>query len=183
MNYKEALSYTMDLCSRQEKCSSEIREKLEKFNLPGEDVEKVLHSLKKEGFIDESRYAGMFVRDKLRFNRWGRVKIRYMLSARKIPEEIIYAVLCHADHLSLDRKTPMDRAIYAVDELTGLIIAVDGIDNYDYVEILKEELLKKRSQIKDSNPYTVRNKLVRFGQQRGFESGLIYQVLDEMKKT
>ena len=152
MNYKEALSYTMDLCSRQEKCSSEIREKLEKFNLPGADVEKVLQTLKKEGFIDESRYAGMFVRDKLRFNRWGRVKIRYMLSAKKIPEEIIHD-------------------------------ALDGIDNYDYVEILKEELLKKRPQIKDSNPYTVRNKLARFGQQRGFESGLIYQVLDEMKKT
>jgi predicted hydrolase (HD superfamily) len=40
------------------------------------------------------------------------------------PEEIIYAVLCHADYLELERKTPMDRAIYAVDELTGLVIAV-----------------------------------------------------------
>jgi SOS response regulatory protein OraA/RecX len=34
MNYQEALSYTMDLCSRREKCSSEIREKLIKFKLP-----------------------------------------------------------------------------------------------------------------------------------------------------
>ena len=152
MNYKEALSYTMDLCSRQEKCSSEIREKLEKFKLPGADVEKVLQTLKKEGFIDESRYAGMFVRDKLRFNRWGRIKIRYMLSAKQIPEEIIRD-------------------------------ALDGIDNQYYVEILKEELIKKLPHIKDSNPYTVRNKLARFGQQRGFESGLIFQVLDEMNKT
>ena len=94
----------------------------------------------------------MFVRDKLRFNRWGRVKIRYMLSAKQIPEEIIRD-------------------------------ALDGIDNQYYVEILKEELIKKRPQIKDNNPYTVRNKLARFGQQRGFESGLIFQVLDEMNKT
>jgi regulatory protein len=152
MNYKEALSYAMDLCSRQEKCSSEIREKLEKFKLPGAHVERVLQTLKKEGFIDESRYAGMYVRDKLRFNRWGRVKIRYMLSAKKIPEEVISE-------------------------------ALDGIDNHDYVEILKEELIKKRPQIKDNNPYAVRKKLASFGQQRGFESGLIFQVLDEMKKT
>jgi len=152
MNYKEALSYTMDLCSRQEKCSSEIREKLEKFKLPGAHIERVMQTLKKEGFIDESRYAGMFVRDKLRFNRWGKIKIRYMLSAKHIPEQIIRD-------------------------------AMDGIDESYYLEVLKEELLKKRRQIKDDNLFQVKNKLVRFGQQRGFESGLIFQVLDEMKKA
>ncbi|KPL17086.1 MAG: hypothetical protein AMS23_01700 [Bacteroides sp. SM1_62] len=152
MNYQEALSYTMDLCSRQEKCCSEIREKLGKFRLPGAQIEKVLNTLKEEGFIDESRYAGMFVRDKLRFNRWGRIKIRYMLAAKQIPEEII------SD-------------------------AIHGIDDHNYLEILRQELTKKRRQIKDDNPFTVRNKLARFGQQRGFESGLIFQVLDEMNKA
>ena len=151
MNYQEALSYTMDLCSRQEKCSSEIRDKLAKFKLPGPQVEKVLQTLKKEGFIDESRYAGMFVRDKLRFNRWGKIKIRYMLVAKKIPEGVI-------------------------DE------AIGEIDDNTYAETLKEELIKKRRQIKDNNDFTVRNKLARFGQQRGFESRLIFQILDEMKK-
>ncbi|MCK4855106.1 MAG: RecX family transcriptional regulator, partial [Bacteroidales bacterium] len=100
----------------------------------------------------ESRYAGMFVRDKLRFNHWGKIKIRYMLLAKQIPEEIIRD-------------------------------AMDGIDDHNYLEILKEELIKKRRQIKDNNPFKVRNKLARFGQQRGFESGLIFQVLDEMKKV
>ena len=152
MNYREALSYAMDLCSRQEKCSSEIREKLSKFKLPEPQIEKVLKALKNEGFLDEARYAGMFVRDKLRFNHWGRVKIRYMLSGKKIPDEIISE-------------------------------AIHGIDEQDYREILKEELLKKRQQIKDANPCTVRNKLARFGQQRGFESGLIFQVLDEIKNA
>lgn len=151
MNYQEALSYTMDLCGRQEKCSSEIREKLEKFKLPGAHIERVLQKLKEEGFIDESRYAGMFVRDKLRFNRWGKIKIRYMLSAKHLPEQIIRD-------------------------------AIDGIDESYYAEILKEELQKKRRQIKDDNPFNVRNKLARFGQQRGFESGLIFQVLDEINK-
>jgi putative nucleotidyltransferase with HDIG domain len=52
------------------------------------------------------------------------VKGAEIMRGRGWPEEIIYAVLCHADYLELERKTPMDRAIYAVDELTGLIIAV-----------------------------------------------------------
>lgn len=152
MNYQEALSYARDLCSRKEKCCSEIREKLEKFKLPELQIEKVLKALQKEGFIDEARYAGMFVRDKLRLNRWGRIKIRYMLKAKQIPEKIINE-------------------------------AIHGIDEQDYRETLREELLKKRRQTKDANPYSARNKLARFGQQRGFESGLIFQLLDEMKKA
>ncbi len=52
------------------------------------------------------------------------VKGAEIMRERGWPEEVIYAVLCHADYLNLERKTPMDRAIYAVDELTGLIIAV-----------------------------------------------------------
>ena len=52
------------------------------------------------------------------------VKGAEILRQRGVPEDIVYAVLCHADYLGLDRKTPMDRAIYAVDELTGFITAV-----------------------------------------------------------
>jgi putative nucleotidyltransferase with HDIG domain len=47
-----------------------------------------------------------------------------ILREKGYPEDVIYAVLCHADHLELERKSLMDKAIYAVDELTGLIIAV-----------------------------------------------------------
>ena len=47
-----------------------------------------------------------------------------ILREKGYPEDVIYAVLCHADHLELERKSPMDKAIYAVDELTGLITAV-----------------------------------------------------------
>ncbi|MFQ6014174.1 MAG: HDIG domain-containing metalloprotein [Anaerolineae bacterium] len=40
------------------------------------------------------------------------------------PEDTVYAVLAHGDHLDLPRKSLMDKALYAVDELTGLIVAV-----------------------------------------------------------
>lgn len=47
-----------------------------------------------------------------------------ILREKGYPEDVIYAVLCHADHLELERRSLMDKAIYAVDELTGLITAV-----------------------------------------------------------
>jgi len=47
-----------------------------------------------------------------------------ILRERGYPEDVVYAVLSHAEHLGLERKSMMDKAIYAVDELTGLITAV-----------------------------------------------------------
>jgi putative nucleotidyltransferase with HDIG domain len=47
-----------------------------------------------------------------------------ILRERGYPEDVIYAILSHAEHLGLERKSMMDKAIYAVDELTGLITAV-----------------------------------------------------------
>jgi predicted hydrolase (HD superfamily) len=39
------------------------------------------------------------------------------------PEELVYAVLTHASYLGLPRRSPLDKALFAVDELTGLIRA------------------------------------------------------------
>jgi putative nucleotidyltransferase with HDIG domain len=50
-----------------------------------------------------------------------------ILRERGVPEEIVHAVLCHAfylEDLGVVRENNMDRAIFAVDELSGFIIAV-----------------------------------------------------------
>jgi len=46
-----------------------------------------------------------------------------ILRSRNFPEEIIYAIQCHADYLGLERKALVDKAIFALDELTGFIMA------------------------------------------------------------
>ena len=152
MNYKEALKYSMDLCSKQERCRSEITEKLASRKLPSDDIDRILIALENEKFIDEARYASTFTRDKLRLNKWGKVKIRYMLQQKKIPEDIVSGSL-------------------------------DEIDDEYYSSILKEELLKKRKSIRGSNAFELRGKLFRFAQQKGFESGLIYSLLDDVLKN
>jgi putative nucleotidyltransferase with HDIG domain len=47
-----------------------------------------------------------------------------ILQERGVPEEIIHAILSHADHTGVPRTTRMDRALYACDEITGLVTAV-----------------------------------------------------------
>jgi putative nucleotidyltransferase with HDIG domain len=45
------------------------------------------------------------------------------LEARGYPPELVRAVASHADYMDVPRKTPMERTLYAVDELCGFILA------------------------------------------------------------
>jgi regulatory protein len=81
---KKALSKCMALCSKSEKCISDIRKKLEKWQLPEGELQKVIDALVEEKFIDEQRFAESFVRDKFRFNHWGKIKITHHLKAKGI---------------------------------------------------------------------------------------------------
>jgi predicted hydrolase (HD superfamily) len=47
-----------------------------------------------------------------------------ILRQRGVPEDIIRAVLSHADHTGVVRQTRMEKALYACDEVTGLVTAV-----------------------------------------------------------
>jgi putative nucleotidyltransferase with HDIG domain len=46
------------------------------------------------------------------------------LEARGYPAELVRAVASHADFLGVSRDSPMEKALYAVDELSGFILAV-----------------------------------------------------------
>ncbi len=47
-----------------------------------------------------------------------------LLRERGVPEVMVHAILSHADHTGVSRETLREKALYAVDELTGLITAV-----------------------------------------------------------
>ena len=54
-----------------------------------EKAEKVVGTLVAEKYLDEFRYASAFARDKSSLSGWGPAKIRYMLSSKGVPREII----------------------------------------------------------------------------------------------
>lgn len=83
---KEALNKAASLCSQRECCPSEIREKLQRWGVEAETSERIVDRLVEERFIDEARYCRAYALDKMRYNRWGRVKINQMLRMMGLPE-------------------------------------------------------------------------------------------------
>lgn len=87
--YSEALAFAASYCSTSEHCKSEVLDKTLKFELTSEEQFKLIQRLQQEGFLDEKRYVKAFVNDRFRFNKWGRIKIRYMLRQKGIPSNLI----------------------------------------------------------------------------------------------
>lgn len=77
------------MCSQSERCRFDIVTKLRLWELSEEEIEEALSYLIKERFLDEGRFVRFYVNDKLRFNKWGKVKLTYMLRQKQIPENLI----------------------------------------------------------------------------------------------
>jgi regulatory protein len=97
MDYKTALNKASLLCSRQEYCRSDIQKKLGKWDIPSDEAEKILQKLTEEKFLDEERYTRFYVRDKFRFNKWGRKKIEWQLRQKRIDQSTISKALEQID--------------------------------------------------------------------------------------
>lgn len=76
-------------CSTSEQCMSDIEAKLSRYDLTEEERTRILRHLVEEKYIDDRRYAEAFVRDKYRFNKWGRIKIAQGLRMKGIDSETI----------------------------------------------------------------------------------------------
>ena len=76
-------------CSISEQCLSDIETKLSRYNLTEEERTRILRHLIEEKYIDDCRYAEAYVRDKYRFNKWGRIKIAQGLRMKGIDSETI----------------------------------------------------------------------------------------------
>jgi len=146
--YRIALNKAMKLCSVREFCINDIRGKAESWGVGKEEIEKIIALLLKEKFIDESRYAAAYVKDKFNYNKWGKVKISAGLKMKGIPAEIIR-------------------------------VSLDMIDNEKYREFLEKIISSHRKKIKAKNQYDLKAKLLRYGLSKGFESGLLYEILGE----
>ena len=84
----EMLHRAAAYCSASERCIQDVEKKIKAAGLAGEESDRIVSRLLQERFIDESRFARYFVNDKLRFNKWGRVKINYEMQRKGIPSSI-----------------------------------------------------------------------------------------------
>ena len=85
------------LCAQTEHCQHEMLEKMRRWELPEEEQARVMQRLVNERYVDDERYARAFVKDKVRYNKWGRRKVEQALWQKHIDEDIRQRVLDEVD--------------------------------------------------------------------------------------
>ncbi len=147
---EDALKKMMNICSAREMCSSDILTKLQSWGIAVNDQKKILRKLSDENFFNDERYARAFIHDKLKLQKWGRIKIRYALKIKQIPEKI-------SEHILQEN------------------------DDWNYTSELENLIRKKMKSVKTEEPgLATKARLFRFAAGRGFESELIYSILNKL---
>ena len=90
---QEAYLTLASLCANAEHCQWEMREKMRRWELSEEAQTRILNRLVSERYIDDVRFARAFVKDKVKYNKWGRRKVEQALWQKHIDEDIRQQVL------------------------------------------------------------------------------------------
>ena len=94
---QEAYLTLTALCAQAEHCQWEMTEKMRRWGLDDEAQARVMQRLVQERYVDDARYARAFVKDKVRYNKWGRRKVEQALWQKHIDEDISQQVLDEVD--------------------------------------------------------------------------------------
>ena len=86
---QEAYLQLAALCAQAEHCQQEMRDKLKRWGIDESAQERIIQRLINEHYIDDERYTRAFVKDKIRYNKWGRRKVQQGLWLKHIDPEIL----------------------------------------------------------------------------------------------
>ncbi len=97
MTEKEALLKLTAVCSQAEHCTYEMLEKMRRWDIADDAQARIMEYLVKEKFVDDERYCRFFVRDKIRYNKWGRRKVEQALMQKRMDRTTYEPVLDEVD--------------------------------------------------------------------------------------
>ena len=97
MTEQEAFLQLATGCAQAEHCEKEMRDKLKRWGIDESVQDRIIQRLINERYIDDERYARAFVKDKIRYNKWGRRKVQQALWLKHIDPEIQQRVLEEID--------------------------------------------------------------------------------------
>ncbi len=149
---EEILTKARRYCAYQERCTKQLKDKLDKWNVSDNNKGGILQQMKKEGFIDDHRFATIFARGKFKTRKWGRIRIKMELQARKIESAVI------------------QEAIYAINDDEYLEVLKDLLET------------KLNDLKKEKNDYVKKSKAAQSMMRKGYEGDLIWVVLRELDK-
>jgi regulatory protein len=146
----EALQKAKQYCAYQERCHSEVKEKLYNLGMNKKEVDELLSELISDNYLNEERFAIQFAGGKFRIKQWGRVKIKYALKQKQVSEYCI------------------KKALKQIDER----------DYTKTVEKLFEQKLKTLRS--EKNIFIKKRKLQDHLLQKGFETSIISKLIAEI---
>lgn len=146
---EQAYSKLAERCSSTELCTGEALDKLRLWGIDSSDAYRIVQRLVNERFIDDERFAGIWVRDKLYNARWGVLKIRNSLRLKRIDSDIIDAAIA------------------------------ENLDSEQYYENLQTALRAKARSLPSPLTYETKMKLARFAINRGYEPRLVQELLND----
>jgi regulatory protein len=137
-------------CNYQPRSHQEARNKLYELGCKTPEVEELISDLIESGLLNEEAYARAIARGKFRMKQWGRIKIIQQLKFQRVSE-------------------------YCIKK------AMTEIDANEYYETLKKLAEKKWVELKsEKQPPIRKNKTYNYLAQKGYESSLITEVLNEI---
>lgn len=146
--YKEAFDALLNYCNYQERCTSEVFQKLNDFEIDNSEKERLINELKDSNFLNDERFAEAFIGGKFRIKRWGKNKIKAALRAKHISDEMIYR---------------------------GFEKTIQLEEYQSQLEIL---FIQKWKRLKNKKDMSTRGKMFRYLYGKGYESDLINQLFN-----
>lgn len=81
---KDILRRAASFCAYQERTQREVRERLNEWDVYGDEAEEIIVWLIEQNYLNEERFAKTFAASKFRVKRWGKHKIKQHLKQRGI---------------------------------------------------------------------------------------------------
>ena len=94
---EQALDKIKYYCSYQERCHSEVKDKLYSYGLGKKEAEEIIAEMIENNYLNEERFAVQFAGGKFRMKQWGRKKIQYELQQKGVNDIIIKIALKEID--------------------------------------------------------------------------------------
>ena len=94
---EEAYLALATLCAQAEHCQYEMTEKMRRWELSEEAQARIMERLVNERYVDDERFARAFIKDKVRYNKWGRRKVEQALWQKHIDKDIRQRALDDVD--------------------------------------------------------------------------------------
>jgi regulatory protein len=127
---EQAIQKLKHYCAYQERCHSEVKEKLYSLGVWKKEHDEIIASLIEENYLNEERFAIAFAGGKWRIKQWGRVKIKYELKQKQISEYCI------------------KKAMKQIDD-EGYLKVLDKLAKEKYASLKSEQYIIRKKKVLD----------------------------------